>query len=155
MLNARFGLDERQLIDPEGRYPSEGLRRVEILALEILMLLPDASVERTRDAIQIESGGEKGIVVLVTPEAVELRLPTVEWTMGAYGPAGASTLWKRVELRRRSRRVNWRKLLESALQERGQQFHLCRYCGEEFPPEYRYGDDVCHGCAERHLGIVH
>lgn len=103
MLNARFGLDERQLIDPEERYPSEGLRRVEILALEILMLLPDASVERTRDAIQIESGGEKGIVVLVTPEAVELRLPTVEWTMGAYGPAGASTLWKRVELRRRSR----------------------------------------------------
>jgi hypothetical protein len=24
-----------------------------------------------------------------------------------------------------------------------------------FPPEHRDGDDVCHGCAERHLGVVH
>ncbi|MES1024891.1 hypothetical protein ABN584_18900 [Gloeocapsa sp. BRSZ] len=154
MLNAGLGLDERQLIDPEGRYPSRELRGVEILAIEILKFLPIAIVERTRDAIQINSGGKKGIIVLVTPGVVEFRLPTVEWR-GPHSPVESSTLWKRVELRRRSRRVDWRKLLESALQEREQQFRPCRYCGEEFPPEHRHGDDVCHGCAEQHLGIVH
>ena len=30
----------------------------------------------------------------------------------------------------------------------------CRFCGKELPPEHRHSD-VCHGCAERGLGVVH
>ena len=86
--------DDRKRIDPDDRYPSEGLRMVERHALRVLQFLPQAKVERTQDAIQITEGDDKGFIVLVTPEAVEFRLPTVEWTCGAYGPARASRLWK-------------------------------------------------------------
>ena len=74
----------RSHIDPEGKYPSDGMRKVEQNAGRVLDLLPSAVVERTRDCIQIDYGGEEGIVVLITAEAIELRLPTVEWTMGSY-----------------------------------------------------------------------
>ena len=30
----------------------------------------------------------------------------------------------------------------------------CRYCGLELTPGHMH-DDVCHGCAEKHLGVVH
>jgi len=30
----------------------------------------------------------------------------------------------------------------------------CRYCAERMVPGHMHGD-VCHGCAERHLGVVH
>jgi hypothetical protein len=87
---------EHQRIDPRIEFPSEGLRQVERLALRVLKYLPLAEVTRTRDVIQLDDGGEEGIIVLVTAEKVELRLPTVEWTQGAYGPAYASCFWKRV-----------------------------------------------------------
>ena len=69
-------------LGPEEKYPSDGLRQVEINAERVLVLLPKSIVERTRDCIQLNCDGEDGIVVLVTAEAIELRLPTVEWTMG-------------------------------------------------------------------------
>jgi len=62
---------------------------------EILRTSAESRIERTRDCIQINCGGEKGIVILVTPESIELRLPTVEWTC-VYGPAASSRFWKRV-----------------------------------------------------------
>jgi hypothetical protein len=45
-------------------------------------------------------------------------------------------------------------LLAAARRARGAQFRRCRFCGERFPPERRHGD-VCHGCAEKHLGVIH
>ena len=86
----------RQRIDPERRYLGDGFRTVEHLALLVLKYLPEAEVTRTRDVIQLDHGGERGIVVLITPEAIEVRLPTIEWTKGAYGPAKTSRLWKRI-----------------------------------------------------------
>jgi hypothetical protein len=71
---------------------------VEVNADRVLAQLPKSTIERTRDCIQIDCGGKEGIVILVTPEAIELRLPTIEWTRGAYGPAASSRLWKRVEI---------------------------------------------------------
>jgi hypothetical protein len=82
--------DERSHIDPEGKYPSDGLRLVEENAAKVLNMLPAAVVERTRDCIQIDYGGNTGIVVLITAEAISLRMPTVEWTKGSYGPAPSS-----------------------------------------------------------------
>lgn len=117
--------------------------------------LPDASIERTRDAIQIDWDGERGIVLLITAEALELRLPTTEWAMGAYAPTAGSRLWRRIEwddIEDDSTLMGWIKKAQKA---RLRQYHKCRYCGESFPPERRHRKDVCHGCAERHEGVVH
>lgn len=31
----------------------------------------------------------------------------------------------------------------------------CRYCGEAFNPGWMHEPDICQGCAEEHLGVVH
>lgn len=93
------------------------------------------------------------MVVLVTREALELRLPGIEWTMGAYGPAASSRLWKRVE---------WDKLCEDELPDllaglravRRGEFRVCGYCGGQFPPERMTETNVCDACAQRHLEVV-
>lgn len=131
----------------------EDLRRFEEQALDLLRFFPEATVARTRDAIQIDIREDKGIVLLLTPEALELRLPTVEWTHGAYGPVASSALWQRVEWNSLSNQ-KVQEFCQEALRRREKQFVPCRFCGEEFPPERRH-DHVCHGCAVRELGIVH
>src|ERR1043165_7988567 len=88
--------------------PSSPLTTAERNALIVNTLLPDATVERTRDAFQFGVGGDAGIVVFVTAEAVELRLPTVEWASGAYDPVETSRLWKR---------LTWSKLQDGQLAE--------------------------------------
>lgn len=128
-------------------------RQFEEQATNVLRFFPESTVERTRDAIQLNVQGERGIVLLLTPEALEVRLPTVEWTHGAYGPASSSNLWQRV-LWEGIDTADVYAFCTEALQMRIAQFVPCRFCGRAFPPEQRH-DDVCHGCAERELGIVH
>jgi hypothetical protein len=146
---------DRWRIDPEHRYPADGLRRVEDLAMRVLDFMPDAQVERTRDAIQFEHGGERGVVVLVTAEAVEFRLPTLEWTHPHFATP-SSRLWKRVRAEKLyDGQPALGELLERARAARARQFKKCKYCKELFPPEHRHSGNVCHGCAERHEGVVH
>ena len=147
-------MDERRdRIDPERLYPTDGLRGVEALALRVLERLPGGVVSRTRDVIQIDDGGEEGICLLITAEALELRLPSVEWTCGSYGPAASSFLWRRVKWEGLSdEKLDL--LLAAARRARQAQYRKCRFCGNRLSPEHRHGN-VCHGCAEKHLGIVH
>lgn len=175
--------DDRILfnLDPENKYPSDGPRRVERNANKVLVmllelnveqtrnfiqidfsgqksnemsdLLPGSTIERTRDCIQIDFGGGEGIVILITPEAIELRLPTIEW-VSPHWPAGSSTFWKKVEISNITDR-ELETLLREALKERQKQFKKCRFCKRRFPPEHMHDDDVCHGCAEKYLGVVH
>lgn len=90
--------DDRRTIGliPSAGYPADGLRTVEALALRVLERLPSGKVARTRDAIQIDDG-EEGVCLMITAEHLELRLPSIEWTCGAYGPARTSVLWKRAK----------------------------------------------------------
>lgn len=145
---------KRKLLDPKGEYPADGLRQVEELAWQVLQLSPTAVISRTRDVIQIDMGGAEGIVVLVTAEALELRLPTVEWTMGAYGPAEASRFWKRISARRMND-LKLAELLESARQARREEYKTCQFCKEQFPPEFLSDESTCQGCAEKYLGVVY
>jgi hypothetical protein len=136
----------RRRVDPEHRYPADGLRTVEVLALRVLERCSSGEVSRTRDVIQIDDGGEEDVCLLITAEHLELRLPSIEWTCGAYGPARTSVLWKRVKWEGLSdERLD--DLLRTARRARGAQFRKCRFCGGRFPPEQRHGN-VCHGCAE-------
>ncbi len=127
---------------------------VERNAARLRMFLVETHEERTRDAIQISSGGDSGIVVLVTPEAFEIRLPTTEWTGGFYGAHESSRLWRRVSAARVNDEVLG-DLLWKAQATRIAEFKRCRYCRETFPPEQRHSVNVCDGCAEVHLGVVH
>lgn len=144
---------ERNLIDPGGQYPADGLRRVEQRALEVAQARPGAVITRTRDVVQLEWGGEEGIVALVTAEALELRFPVVEWTGGSYGPAMSSRLW---------RRFQWDELppsqlgvvLQQAQAARDAEYRECVYCHQRFTPDRMTGD-ACHGCASKHLGILY
>jgi hypothetical protein len=156
VLNDSFGGDERRLIDPDGRYSSDELRQFESSALRVLELLPGASVERTRDVIQINFGdfrSEQGIVVILTPEAIELRLPKIDW-VGPHTPVSSSQLWQRVEWNK-SEAVNLAELITSVQKAQQQTFRECKYCGKKKPPGWMFRQDVCDSCAEKHLGIVH
>jgi hypothetical protein len=147
---------ERRLVDPENKYDFGGPLSVDRAALQVLELLPGAILDRTRDVIQFEVREEPGLVLLVTPDAIEFRLPTVEWTHGSHGPAPSSRYWKRIKVPD-SGQLNEKRiqsLIDEARSVRAAEFVICRYCGENFPPEHRH-DDVCHGCAERHMGVVH
>jgi hypothetical protein len=149
-------MTDRLRIDPDARYGGEGLTRVESNALGLMRVLQVSRTERTRDAFELHLGDQeaRGVVLIVTAEALELRLPTVEWTRGAYGPASTSRLWKRVTWRDDLTPERVRQLVDAAIAKRRAEFKPCRYCGREVPPEHRLGK-VCHGCAERHEGVVH
>ena len=82
----------------------------------------------------------------VTPEAIEIRLPTVEWA-APYSPEASDVSDGDL--------VNF---VETARQKRHDEFVPCHYCRKPTPPEHRHtldGKNVCHGCAERHEGVVH
>jgi hypothetical protein len=133
----------------------DGLTFAERHAEAVLQLFPDSEVTRTRDAIQLDIYGEAGCKVLITREAAELRLPTIEWTMGSYGPRQSSRLWKRIVVRHSA--VGYRRLglaINAAIAARRSEFRDCAYCGTAFPPE-RMTDGACHGCASTHMGIVY
>lgn len=146
-------LPRRSLINPEPLDPTGPLTTVERHALTVDRLLPGANVERTGDVFQFSMDDKNGIVIFVTAEAAELRLPTVEWTCGSYGPVATSRLWKRVKWAA-LRDGQLAELLDAARRARQREFRPCKFCHNRFPPERRHGN-VCHGCAERFQGIVH
>jgi formylmethanofuran dehydrogenase subunit E len=156
--------DSTTILDPDGKYQAEDLRRCDRLALAVLDLLPEAVVERTRDVYQINHDGDEGIVVVITPEAMELRLPTVDWTHGAYGPVLSSRLWKRYEINTLTDNKYGEfqvsvlmDLLKQAQAERRKEFSICHFCGRNVPREHSLsheGKVACHGCATEHLDIV-
>jgi len=148
-------------IGPDGVYPARGLRRVDRVARLVRSILPDARVEYTRDVYQLIVEGQGGLVVVVTPEAVEIRLPTVEWTSGYADPVASSRLWKRAfmtswdDVETERRLAN---LIESGRRKRNREIRPCGSCQRPTPPEHAHSIDgrhVCHGCAETHMGVVH
>lgn len=48
-----------------------------------------------------------------------------------------------------------RLLIDEAGRQRREAFRTCRYCDRTLGPEHMQTGDVCHGCAERYLGVVH
>ena len=77
------------------------------------------------------------------------------WMIGwSRCPAPTSRLWRRVEARGLDRE-GLQKFAEGALRARAEEFRVCRFCKEEVAPEHCHDEDVCHGCAEKHLRVVH
>lgn len=136
----------------------EHLRNFEVAAAELrgTFLLPLVE-EATRDAIQLTWGDEVGVVALLSPEAVEIRLPTIDWIHGAYGPKASSRLWRRIRIRHgySPEEIELvQETLAAGLAKRKAEFMPCRFCGEPTPPERRTVK-ACHGCASLHSGVVY
>ncbi len=134
-------------------------RQFERVASALTVALPGASTSRTRDAIQIEYLGERGVVLLLTPDALEIRLPTVDWTSGTYAPQTSSVLFSRIVFADLPTNANECEVevldaIEAAVGHRQAQFKECRFCKLEFPPEHMT-EDACHNCASKHLGLVY
>jgi 8-oxo-dGTP pyrophosphatase MutT (NUDIX family) len=138
-----------------GGYEAEAPTNAEAMAVQVLDAMPKAVATRTRDCVEIVEPGDDGLVVLVTPDSVEIRLPTVEWTGGYFAPASSSVLWKRLTPEDCAALSQW---LQRARKARKRQFRPCVHCGRSTPPEHAHsldGDWVCHGCAEKHRDVLH
>lgn len=122
-------------------------------AVAVTQELPGAEVVETDDVIRIAWGIMEGIVVLVTREALELRLQTIEWPH-PHEPRRTSRLFRRIEWESIKSRKALRDLLKEAIEARRAEFGTCRYCGQSFPPERMIQGNVCHSCAEKHLDVI-
>lgn len=122
------------------------------VAQEIFSILARSadSDSENRAAIPMDDDGD--IEVVVRSGVVEIRLPTVFWD-GPYNPIPATRLWHR-ESALGMTKGKLTELFFSAREARRDEFQPCCYCGKATPPEHRHGE-VCHGCSERELGIVH
>lgn len=86
------------------------------------------------------------MTIVVTPEALELRLPAVEWTMGAYGPARSSELWRRLlfkDIDGPEGVAKHLRRLERALKRR--MANRCNKCGDQCRPS-TLQDGICEDC---------
>ena len=152
--------DVRKQIDPENRYPSDGLRHVEGNALAVInaMTIP-YTLDRARDVIELDT---EHLRIVVTAEALESRSPPGEWTMGSYGPTPSRRLRRRVRWKR-----SWsagdaeelRALIAEAINARLAEFRTCNYCGERNPSEHHMEStlgrgSICHSCASEHEQVV-
>lgn len=126
------------------------LRQFERLADELQkdFLFPHCQMERTRDCIQITipdeiyrktlgSDHDLGIILLLTPDHIEIRLPIVDWTQGAYGPVSSSRSWKRLKIDdyatdrlSQEELTSLLDLITQGIEKRRKEFRRCRKCGE-------------------------
>lgn len=85
-------------LDPGRRYPAYALRYMDRVAWMLLHLMPAATMERTRDVYQFTLEDPGGIVVLITPEELQIRLPSIDYTTGYWGPVSVSRPFKKLRI---------------------------------------------------------
>ena len=159
------------LLHPDGHYQTGSPRLFERLALVVAGWRSPFVFDRTRDAIEVrfptDLDAAADLVVLLTSDAIEFRLPTIDWTMGSHGPAVSSILWRRLDWREDDELrymlvealdggevVAWMQEHLCALQAAFEEsLETCVYCNKSFLPA-RMAGEACHGCAEKHEGVV-
>jgi hypothetical protein len=110
------------------------------------------------DGIMVFRGGSPvEVVATLTHASVIVEEFAVRW----------ETPFSPVDRPRRVGTVNWRRLPEStvmnvvnqlikgAREMRLGRYRTCKFCSRTNPPEWLQGDDVCQGCAQAELGVVH
>lgn len=111
-------------------------------------------VARTRDVYEFI---DEHVVVIVTPETVEARLPTVEWA-GPHSPVSCSLPAKRMKLGRAEDGGALASMISEVIARRQQEIRPCDVCSHPTEPEHAhkmFGKYVCHSCAEREFHIAH
>jgi len=131
-------------------------RGLELYARLVLCELPQCEIERTRDTIHIFCGD--GTSLLFTPEGFEVRIESMDWvttseTMPTSRLVGRYTFRDLFE-QKKLKPEYIIGLLHEAAEFRKSENKECKFCKKLYPPERRYSEDVCYGCARTHLGII-
>lgn len=116
-------------------------------------LLPAAIESQSAPGtVTFDSGGTRGIAVVVTADAFDIHLPTTEWH--GHEPVVTTRRWRSIPHDQVDRQT-LRRLLAEARQERRSEFRRCQFCGKSVPVEHRYDDQTCHGCSSTHFGVLY
>ena len=142
--------EEWAQLDPRGRHPRER-RRIDLVAVRFLRSGRPFTLERTRDVYVFAFPEHGDIRVVVSPEAVELRLSSTEWC-GQHTPVGSSQLWRRLQHHEVADVDDALKRLHAAQRRR---LRTCRHCQRRVDPAHMHSKDICCGCAERYLGVIY
>ena len=150
-----MAINKRRGGKPGGRRDIDDLARRSVEMLRSLHLSPSVIIERAIRVRRTIDGAEVEVTIVLTPEAVEVRLPAGYWN----GPA------ELVRCNRPWKRLSWEEieagdgfesticsLVEEGLAERAAEYFTCRYCGESIPPEHGDGD-ACYGCRSKYEGV--
>jgi len=103
-----------------------------------------------------ESGDPSEVMVRITSTEVQVYLPSFFWRNSheiVRDPQLLGTLNWRL-LGRPDTFIACHHLIQTAQKQRRETFRKCKYCEKIFGPEHM-DDDVCHGCEEKHLHVVH
>ena len=117
---------------------------------------PTDEQETESGALRLIVGDPREVIVTIDDCTIEVAVFGVRWTgshTSEIHPRSVGVLhWADFE------HVQFEQLLTTLLQAaqnaRRAELGQCRYCGRLLGPEHMHGD-MCHGCAERHEGIVH
>ncbi len=147
----------------EDEYQTRAAKVAERLASHLFEAtdhLFEAAIHEACDVFVVEDTGNpmSAIVAVVTSDALELRLPTVEWTAGSHGPKRSTQLWQRLSLDEVDNDRLLRERLQAAGEARRRQWESCTHCGRDVPLEHRHqgGDHpCCHGCAGEHHSVIY
>jgi len=148
--------------------PDELLKQLE-LGLGARILKPDELYEEDGGSPASERSAvlgsrEGGVLVRLMPDVVEVAPWEAGWMSGPAGPPMplmrpiARIPWAKLPPDREEALAVLRDLLSAARAVRHGSFRECASCERRLPPENMHrmdGRDICHGCAERHLGVVH
>jgi hypothetical protein len=106
------------------------------------------------------TAGDPGLVaVRVSDRGLVVSVFGIRWD-GPHTPTRndrelSRLSWEELPLELPEQAVVACSLIQAALVLRRAKFRECRFCQRSVPPEWQHGTDVCQGCAERHLGVVH
>ncbi len=101
---------------------------------------------------RISADGSSGIVARVSESEIDVRLASIAWN-GPHTPYATSRPFRRIAVAGLTT-LALATVLEEAFAARRAQFRRCPYCGDLVAPEHTVEEGACHGCAERHLGVV-
>lgn len=133
--------------------------QTDLLALVRKALPEPVSEAETKGGLLIEAGDPGKVAMKATAAGVTVLLYGIRWD----GPSRlvpnhrplAHIRWRDLPTAREEAAAVLRHLIEAAQMIRLATFRTCRFCQESTPPEWMHDEDVCQGCAEKHLGIVH
>jgi hypothetical protein len=122
-------------------------------------LLPQPVVEEATPGKFVFLAGEPTLVeVILSGRGVVVSMYGRRWTGSHTSERNCLELsrlaWKDLPASLPKQILVVKALVKAAVEIRRGQFFHCQYCKQRLPPE-RGGNDVCHSCAEKHLGIVH
>ena len=130
------------------------------LADRVASQLPQPVQRESSDAGELLVAGEPSLVaVLVSEDGVVVSTAGKRWE-GSYTLVPdyqqfGRLAWSDLPDAMAEKLEAVRTLVDLAIAVRRATFRTCRYCGRSVPPEFHHADDVCQGCAERQLGVVH